>query len=39
MPNGRLVRAGSVTPEFAVQQGAGNEKGHPWQDGLSACEI
>lgn len=39
MPNGRLVRTGSITPEFIVQQGTANEKGHPEEDGLSACEI
>jgi pantothenate kinase len=39
MPNGRLVRTGSLTPEFTVLQGVGNGKGHPGQDGLSACEI
>lgn len=39
MPNGRLVRTGSIAPEFVVQQGTGNEKGHPEEDGLSACEI
>ena len=39
IPNGRLVRTGSITPEFTVLQGVGNEKGHPDQDGLFACEI
>jgi pantothenate kinase len=39
MPNGRLVRTGSIRPEFLVEQGAGNDKGHPGQDGLYACEI
>lgn len=39
MPNGRLVRTGSITPEFVVQQGRGNNEGHPGQDGLHACEI
>ena len=39
LPNGRLVRSGSITPEFVVQQGAGNDEGHPRGDGLHACEI
>lgn len=39
LPNGRLVRTGSITPEFVVELGRGNDEGHPGQDGLHACEI
>jgi pantothenate kinase len=39
LPNGRLVRTGSITPEFVVEQGSEQNKGHPEQDGLYACEI
>ena len=39
LPNGRLVRTGSIKPDFVVMQDAGNDKGHPGQDGLHACEI